>query len=120
MRVLIIRHGIAEDRAAFAKRGEGDEGRPLTDAGRRKMRDAAAGLTRAVKRIDVLGSSPLVRAMQTADIVSKACGGNKVLKTDVLEPGKPLRGVLGWLQGQSADATVALVGHEPQLGMLVS
>ena len=115
MRVLIIRHAVAEERA-----DGGDEARALTGDGRRKLRAGAGGLRRLVKRIDVLASSPLVRAVQTAEILSKAYGGKKVVRVDVLKPGKPLKGVLQWVQGQPGDATVALVGHEPQLGMLVS
>ena len=115
MRVLIIRHAIAEERT-----DGGDEARALTGDGHRKMRAAAEGLRRVVKHIDVLASSPLVRAVQTAEIVGKAYDGKKVVRVDVLKPGKPLKGVLGWVQGQPGDATVALVGHEPQLGILAS
>ena len=113
--MLIIRHAVAEERA-----DGGDEVRALTEEGRRKMRTGVAGLRRVIKRIDLLASSPLVRAVQTAEIVSKAYEGKKVVRVDVLKPGKPLKGVLQWVQGQPGDATVALVGHEPQLGMLVS
>ena len=115
MRVLIIRHAIAEERA-----DGGDEARALTDEGRRKMRAAADGLRRVVKHIDVLASSPLVRAVQTAEVVARAYEGKKIVRAEVLKPGKTLKGVLGWVQGQPGDATVALVGHEPQLGMLAS
>src|SRR5688572_30840239 len=117
MRVLIIRHAIAEERADS---GKGDEARALTDDGRRKMHEAAEGLRRVVKKIDVLASSPLVRAVQTAEIVGTVYDGKKVVRVDALKPGNALKGVLQWVQGQPGDATVALVGHEPQLGMLVS
>jgi phosphohistidine phosphatase len=115
MRVLIIRHAVAEERA-----DGGDEARALTGDGRRKMRAAAEGLRCVIKRIDVLASSPLLRAIQTAEIVSMAYDRKKAVPVDVLKPGKPLKGVLQWVQGQPEDATVALVGHEPQLGMLAS
>ena len=116
MRVLVIRHAIAED----PRDGQSDAERALTKAGRRKMREAAAGLRRVVEHIDVLGASPLVRAAQTAEIVSKAYDGLAVSVVEALKPGKPLKSVLQWIQGHPADATVALVGHEPQLGLLVS
>jgi phosphohistidine phosphatase len=68
-----------------------------------------------------LASSPLVRAKQTAEILRQAYGAElKVTEIAALEPAKPVNAVLHWLQGQPAEATVALVGHEPQLGMLVS
>ena len=121
MRVVVIRHAIAEDRDDFAKTGRDDAERPLTKEGRRKMRAAAAGLRTLVKRIDVLATSPLVRARQTAEIVREAYGGElETAEVPALEPAKPVNAVLHWLQGQPAEATVGLVGHEPQLGMLVS
>jgi phosphohistidine phosphatase len=118
MRVLIVRHGIAEEPRDASKAG--DETRVLTREGRRKMPRAAAGLRAVAKRIDVLAASPLARAMETAELLGKAYDGVKLTKLDELKPGKPVKGVLQWLQGQSGDATVAFVGHEPQLGMLIS
>jgi phosphohistidine phosphatase len=117
MRVLIVRHATAEDASDNAG---GDEARTLTKDGRRKLRAAAAGLREVVKGVDVLATSPLVRAVETAEMVAEAFDGVKPCKIDELKPGKPVKGVLQWLQGQAADATVALVGHEPQLGLLVS
>ena len=46
MRLLFIRHAIAEDRDEWAKSGRPDAERPLTDRGRERMRRAARGLTR--------------------------------------------------------------------------
>ena len=111
MRLLLIRHAIAEDAAA----GQTDAQRALTAAGKKKMRRTAEGLREIVGQIDTLGSSPLVRAMQTAEIVSDVYDKLAVAKVDALKPGKPLKSVLSWLQAQPADATVALVGHETQM-----
>jgi phosphohistidine phosphatase len=121
MKLVIIRHGIAVELDESAKGKMSDAERPLTKPGRKKMHDGARGLTRVVDRIDVLASSPLLRAQQTAAIVAEAFGGMKVATVDELKPGKPAKAVLQWLQGQTADdATIAVVGHEPQLGMLIS
>jgi phosphohistidine phosphatase len=116
MRVLVIRHAIAED----SERGQTDAERELTKAGRRKMRDASAGLRRVVGKLDVLGSSPLVRAAQTAEIVSQAYDGLAISVVEALKPGKPLKTLLQWIQSQPPASTIAIVGHEPQLGLLVS
>jgi phosphohistidine phosphatase len=116
MRVLIIRHAIAKD----ARAGQADAERELTKEGRRKMREAAEGLRRVVDHIDVLGSSPLVRAQQTAEIVGKAYDDLAITTVEELKPARPVKAVLQWIQRQSADATVALIGHEPQLGLLAS
>jgi phosphohistidine phosphatase len=122
MQVVIIRHGIAVELDESAKAKMADAERPLTKPGTKKMRAAAKGLARVVDGgIDVLAASPLVRAQQTAAIVAEAFEGEtKVATVDELKPGKPAKAVLQWLQGQKADATIAVVGHEPQLGMLIS
>ena len=127
MRLIVVRHAIAQERQETAKAGRADAERRLTRAGRARMRAGAAGLARLVERIDVLAASPLVRAAQTAEIVRKAFdgrgsggGGPAVARVTALSPGKPVDAVLHWLQGQRADATIAIVGHEPQLGRLVS
>lgn len=62
MELLIIRHAIAEDPVEHAKRGRGDDERPLTAKGVERMRQGAAGLRRLVPRVDVLAASPLARA----------------------------------------------------------
>jgi phosphohistidine phosphatase len=121
MRVVVIRHAIAVEPEEASKRQLPDAQRPLTKPGRKKMRAAARGLARVIDCVDVLASSPFVRALETAEIVADACGGGiEISNVDELKPGKPVKSVLQWLQGQHADATIALVGHEPQLGMLVS
>ena len=70
MNLLIIRHADAGDREAFAPRGKPDSQRPLSRDGIRKMRAIARGLKRTAPPVDLLVSSTLVRARQTADIVA--------------------------------------------------
>ena len=72
MDLLVIRHGIAEDRETFAATGADDRQRPLTDKGRRRLREAVPGLHAAVPGVELVASSPLVRAVQTAKIVARA------------------------------------------------
>ena len=126
MKLLVIRHAIAEDRDRVARKHGGDADdslRPLTSAGRRKMRGVARGLRRLVPRVDLLASSPLTRATQTADVVAAAYRLRKRAEVAQLAPDKPVTALLKWLQEQDAerpDGTVALVGHEPQLGVFVS
>lgn len=119
MRLLVIRHAIAEDREAFARTGADDSTRPLIDEGRRKMRGAAAGLRTLVPGVDRLASSPFTRALQTAEIVAGAYGGLSVETADVLRPESRPGSFLQWIQGHEA-ATVAVVGHEPHLGILTA
>ena len=122
MRLLVIRHAIAEDREQFAKRTEGaDDGlRPLTKEGRRKMRLAARGLATLVPSVDVLASSGLKRAQQTAAIVAVHYPKAKGVRLAELSPSKSVKQLLTWLQAQGKDQTVAVIGHEPHLGVFVS
>ncbi|MDQ3950700.1 MAG: phosphohistidine phosphatase SixA [Gemmatimonadota bacterium] len=120
MQLLVIRHAIAEDRDAFAATGRDDSERPLTSAGRDKMRRAIAGLRRAVPKIDLLAASPYARAMQTAELVAEAYGIDDIKKVDALVPDAPLQRFLVWLERKASAQVVAVVGHEPHLGELVT
>ena len=118
MRLILIRHGLAGEREAFAKTGADDSLRPLTPEGRRKMKRAARGLRQLIPKIDLLATSPLTRAVQTADIVHAAYDDKPqfveldLLSGDGQEPAK----FLHWLRERDLDAgTVAAVGHEPDL-----
>src|SRR3989442_14427769 len=78
MRLLVVRHAIAEDREAFARSHKDDSTRPLTPDGRRKMERAALGLKELVPELDVLAASPYKRAIETAEIIAAAYGGPNV------------------------------------------
>jgi phosphohistidine phosphatase len=120
MQLLVIRHGIAEDAEKFAASGEDDSRRPLTKSGRRKMKEVAAGLLELVESIDVIAASPLVRAQQTAGIVAKAFDGMSVETVEALSPESDPADLVDWLGKHATAEVVAVVGHEPHLGMLVT
>src|SRR2546429_8832517 len=75
MRLLVVRHAIAEDREAFARSHKDDADRPLTSEGRRKMERAALGLKELLPELDVVAASPYKRAVDTAEIIAGAYGG---------------------------------------------
>jgi phosphohistidine phosphatase len=120
MQLVVIRHAIAEDQEAFAKKtGLPDTERPITKHGRRAMKRIAKGLHRVVKSIDVLAASPLVRAAQTAAIVSSEYDDLFIETVPALAQGVP--SVLAkWLRTHEDADVVAIVGHEPYLGILVT
>jgi phosphohistidine phosphatase len=120
MQLLIIRHGIAEDAEKFAASGEDDSRRPLTKSGKRKMKEVAAGLLEFVESIDVIAASPLVRAQQTAEIVAEAYDDMTVDTVEALSPGSDPSDLIDWLGKHASAEVVAVVGHEPHLGMLVT
>jgi phosphohistidine phosphatase len=117
--LLVIRHAIAEDREVFAASGRDDALRPLTPDGVRKMRRAAHGLHELVPSIDVLAASPLARAEETAEIVRREYELDRVEIALVLQPETPLDEVIAWL-ARFDQGLIAVVGHEPQLGRLVT
>lgn len=115
MRLLIVRHAIAEDRAP----GLSDAERALTPEGISKFERAAAGLARIVDRPDAVLTSPLKRARQTAEIAARAWGRVEPRELDALAGGTiaPLAKAVDACPG---DATVVLVGHEPHVSELLA
>jgi phosphohistidine phosphatase len=68
MNLFLLRHGIAVERDEFASAN--DELRPLTPKGQRELRQSVAALRAMELQFDVILSSPLLRARQTAEIVA--------------------------------------------------
>lgn len=117
MKLLVVRHAIAEDREVFAATGREDALRPLTAEGTRKMKRTARGLRSIFPGIDVLVSSPFTRAHETAEIIRREYELDRIETARELEPDTPLNDVVQWL-GRLDKGAVAIVGHEPQLGRL--
>ncbi len=119
MKLLVIRHGPAGKREAWAQETDApDDLRPLSKGGRKKTRRAARGLAEEVGSLDVLATSPLVRAAETATIVADAFGGMEHESLDALRPERRPDELLAWLRGHDPGATAAVVGHDPHLGFL--
>jgi phosphohistidine phosphatase len=120
LKLLVIRHGVAEKKAAFAENGEDDSLRPLTKDGRWKMEHVAKALRRALPSLDVLATSPFRRAEQTARIVARAYGQAEIEQLDALAPDGTQRACMTWLRGRQEGDRVGIVGHAPHLPSLVS
>jgi len=120
MKLSIMRHGIAETlpSSAIAR----DEDRKLTKEGRTKTRLVADGLKRLGLKFDLILTSPLARARETAEIVAEQFGLAKksIKETSALVPGSPLTDILKALQPYKDLSHILLVGHQPQLGELAS
>jgi phosphohistidine phosphatase len=91
--------------------------RPLTREGKKQMRRAAAGLATLARDVPLLATSPLTRAVQTAEIVA-AEYGCEIVPLEALAPDHDPEDAVGWLREQEPDLTVGLVGHEPHLSTL--
>jgi phosphohistidine phosphatase len=120
MMLLLVRHGPAGDRKEWAAEGKDDFLRPLTPEGRRKTAEACRGLRRLVVGPEAMATSPLVRAVETADRLARAFDVPAAEELPALEPGRAPREVLPWLVDRRGLGLVVLVGHEPHLGTLAS
>jgi phosphohistidine phosphatase len=117
MELLIVRHAIALERDR--RRWRDDGARPLSPAGIRQSRRAAAGLKEFSQAPDRLLTSPLVRARQTAQILTDVAGWPPAEEAPELSPGGAALAILTLL-GQERSKVVAVVGHEPGLGALLT
>lgn len=117
MQVLFVRHGEAVD----VDRVVVDRDRWLTESGRRTMAEVGATLTRLELRYDRIYTSPLVRAVQTAEIlaatqpefrspleVHPALSNERGTTAEALAP----------LDGAGEDELVVMVSHMPKIGVL--
>ena len=114
----MVRHAIAAERDS--SRWPDDSERPLTRQGEERMRKAARGLQVIVPEVDVLLSSPYVRAWRTAEILREEIGWAEPRLWPELEPDRPAAETVRSL-GPFAEANrVALVGHDPNLSEVAS
>ena len=119
MELYFIRHGIAVDYSDSTV--ENDEERWLTDEGIKKMEKSALGFIKLVDTLDIIYSSPLVRAIQTAEIVQKAFSKKPdIIKVKKLEPGADFNAITDLLKDAKPEAKVAFVGHEPDFSSCIS
>ena len=116
--LYLIRHGVAEDRG---EAWPDDSKRPLTSRGLSRLRKEARGLSRLGVTFDVVLTSPLVRARQTAEIVAAALEPRPhLVNADALAPGGTFQALVAEIEKQGKKARVALVGHEPGMGELAA
>jgi phosphohistidine phosphatase len=119
MYLYLIRHGIAADSDPLALDSiASDELRPLTKIGRKKVEQVADKLTRLDLKFDLIMTSPLVRAQQTADIYMDRQISPKLEVNQDLKPSGSLQSWLtAWHARSTADSfsTLAVIGHEPNL-----
>src|SRR5213083_1317867 len=114
MKLYFLRHGEAD----WPNWKKPDDERPLTKRGKKEMRDVAKFLDRLKVRPDLIVTSPLPRASQTAEIAADYLKA-KVRKDELLAPGfgmSELRTVLKRHQAKN----LMLVGHEPDFTTVIS
>ena len=120
MRVVLFRHGIAQDRAD--PRCPPDPDRALTDEGEKKTKKAARGLSFLGCRPTRVLTSPYLRAQQTAALAADALDVSpaQIITTDVLLPDAPPYALFQALHAFSEDDEVLCAGHAPNLDRVLA
>jgi phosphohistidine phosphatase len=114
--LFILRHGKAE----AASRGMADAGRHLTRKGREEIEAVARWIVLQEYWFNVIATSPLARALETAAIVAEALNeSGKVAHWESLGTGGDLDAVFRELSKFPEDSRILLVGHEPLLSSLI-
>ncbi len=112
MNLYILRHANADTDAPT------DDARELSEKGREQAKSVAKFCARHGIRPDVIFSSPLIRAQQTARPVAKELG-MEVTTARWLACGAEPEGILSQLATVKGGAAAMLVGHQPDLGELI-
>jgi len=112
LNLYLIRHGLAGERGDYPN----DDERPLTDEGKKKTKQVAKRLAELQLKFDLILTSPLVRARQTAEILQDVGLGDRLEESSYLADGD-LANWLTWLKSWQPGSRrqLALVGHEPSL-----
>jgi phosphohistidine phosphatase len=114
MELYLLRHGDAEPRQVSAPDAE----RALTPKGKRDVNAITEQARIGNVRPDVVLTSPLRRAKETAAIAQKRMGVKRLLETKVLLPDTPPESVWKELSSLEGAEQVLLAGHEPCLSRL--
>lgn len=117
MDLYFLRHGQAGDRAEWH---EDDAKRPLAASGREEMARVASSFAKLGLALDAIVTSPLTRALQTADIVAQHLNmQDKLVVEDRLAPGFGMHALGKLLNAHPGADALMLVGHEPDLSQTI-
>jgi phosphohistidine phosphatase len=98
-----------------------DARRPLVPEGKEKMREIAEGLKGIGVEVDWIVSSPLVRAVETAEIIAESLASRPPVDgCEAMQPGGSLEEVIAFLAKRPDRTRVLVVGHEPDLSELAA
>lgn len=117
--LYLVRHAIAAERGSNYP---DDRERPLTSEGITRFKHAVEGLKDLDVKLDLVLTSPLVRASHTAELLVAGIGGRPRLDTlEALAPGGRMSQVLEAIARHCKRAShIALVGHQPDMGDLAA
>src|SRR5258705_9802163 len=112
MKIILARHAAAEDKAAS------DAERRLTPEGREQAAVMGRLIAATIARVDQIWTSPLPRALETAEIAAKYLGVTPKIEPDLAIGGDLEQ--LCWKMQRESVPTLMLVGHQPDLGRLAA
>ena len=122
--LYLVRHAIAAERGPKYPK---DDARPLTREGKARMKEVVAGFRKLKPGLDLILTSPLVRAQSTAEILRNGLrDAVRLERLPALAPGHRPGEVVAALAALSKPgrgkkaSVIALVGHEPDLGQLAA
>jgi len=117
MIVYVMRHAEAVEGSDTLQ----DEWRYLTEKGRVDAERVSAAMAGIGRKPRLIITSPLTRAVQTAEIAAQhACRKNLLVASELLLPGAEIGELVAHLKSCKDAKRVMLIGHEPQLGLLVA
>jgi phosphohistidine phosphatase len=117
MILYVMRHAEAVEGSDILQ----DEWRYLTEKGRSAAEKVSSSIAKTGPKPRLTITSPLTRAVQTAEIAAgKACRKNVVVASGLLLPGADIGELVTHLKSCKDAKRVMVVGHEPMLGSLVA
>lgn len=116
MQVYLLRHGIAEEGAGIS-----DADRSLTNEGRQKLKHVLTTVEASDVAVDLILTSPLKRAVQTAEIAAEVLGyKQESVRTRALTPSATPEEAWEELRVHKDVGSVLLVGHNPLFSHLAA
>ena len=118
MLLYIVRHAYAGQHGD--PRYPNDALRPLTKKGRKEFSRVVKKLGRRRFAPTLVGTSPLVRCRQTADVIAqRLCPPPELIELDSLQPGSDLESLVAWSNEQHLEE-LAWVGHSPDVDRMAA
>ena len=118
MNIYFLRHASAGSHKANLA---ADERRPLDPDGIQQCGVIGRALAELEVKLDIVISSPLKRAQQTAELVAREIGyEDRIEFSDALRPEANYRGFEQLLQSYAKKDEIMVVGHNPTLSEFLS
>jgi phosphohistidine phosphatase len=115
--LYLLRHGLA---VPHGTPGIEDDMRPLTPEGERRIKAIARGLKRVKLKVVRIATSPLPRALKTAEIVAGVLGKPELIEVfDELRADRDAESIRGWIATRQ-ETRLMVVGHNPSLSDLLA